>query len=35
MFWTFVQKDPIVIISPEDTFMLVVTPEDCEEIINI
>lgn len=27
-------KGPIVIIRPEDTFYAMVTPEDCEEIIN-
>ena len=27
-------KGPIVIIRPEDTFYALVTPEDCEEIIN-
>ena len=27
-------KGPIVIIRPEDTFYSMVTPEDCEEIIN-
>ena len=32
MFW-FCAKGPIVIIRPEDTFYAMVTPEDCEEII--
>ena len=27
-------KGPVVIIRPEDTFYAMVTPEDCEEIIN-
>ena len=27
-------KGPIVIIRPEDTFYAMVTPDDCEEIIN-
>ena len=27
-------KGPIVIIRPEDTFYAMVTPEDCEEIVN-
>ena len=27
-------KGPIVIIRPEDTFYAMVSPEDCEEIIN-
>ena len=30
----FCAKGPIVIIRPEDTFYAMVTPDDCEEIIN-